>query len=144
MFQQVRHSGMECSQYSHIVAIYKLRMDSNGSSICSVIIERVIAARNGPMQWGDPDYFVGPISGRFVYEDNVVHLSRRIGNVFGFSESQFLLVMEENNLLYIVGGSHRLQVVAGIVPVRSIPYKVVNLRNLSKHPNFKVSLLNHC
>ena len=116
-------------------------MTFNVTDLCKIIKERVIKARNSNTRWGDPDYFVGPVSGRFVCEDNVVHLARKIGNVFGFSESQYLLVMEENDLLYVVGGSHRLQVVVGVIPVRRIPYKVVNLHNLSE--NFKVSVYEH-
>ena len=116
-------------------------MTFNVTDLCKIIKERVIKARNSNTRWGDPDYFVGPVSVRFVCENNVVHLARKIGNVFGFSESQYLLVMEENDLLYVVGGSHRLQVVVGVIPVKRIPYKVVNLHNLSE--NFKVSVYEH-
>lgn len=105
-------------------------MVSNMESMCIEIAKRVREARESTTFFFDPDVLCGPIAGRYVTLNGVLKLITLIADVMGFDSSHYLLVVEYEELFAVAGGSHRLQVVVGSIPVRRVPVKVINLDGL--------------
>lgn len=104
--------------------------------------ERVRAARLRPTKYADPDMFIGPITGRYTLRKSVIELCDRIFSVFGFNDLFCLLVVEVDYLKLVLGGSHRLQAVIGVVPVRRIPYKVIDISGIPHLTETTASIYN--
>lgn len=86
---------------------------------------------------------VGPICGRYVGAHQTRELCESISHPLGFSRLQYLLVVKEDESLFTIGGSHRLQVVCGIFPVRRVPHKVVDIEHLQDNDGQALSVKTH-
>ncbi len=112
-------------------------------SFCVALTNRIEEARMGDTFFADPDILCGPVAGRSVTLDGVLNLCKEIGHVKGFESLHYFLVVEEDCLYYVVGGSHRLQVVGGIIPVRRVPIKIINIQGLPHYIAGGVSVKEH-
>lgn len=118
---------------------------SQGTSVRDhkLLEQRVREARAGPTVYYDPDMLVGPVAGRFVGKPTVQQLIHRIGTVLGFDDLFAVLIVIEDGLGYVVGGSHRLQAVVGCVPVSRIPTKVIDVSGIVLEDGNFVSMKTH-
>lgn len=82
-------------------------------------------------KWADPDLLVGPIGGRFVNETDTLMICESIKNHSGYENHIPLLVVSQDGLLYVAGGSHRMQAVTGVIPVAHVPYQEIDLSHIS-------------
>lgn len=95
------------------------------TSVNECLEKAVSEARAGPTLFADPDFFVGPVGGRYVTMLNTYTVASQISHAGGVKTEFFILAVEQGDLLYVVGGSHRLQVVCGMFPAQRLPYKKI-------------------
>lgn len=120
------------SRLINTIEIMPLKKTDNDDLRFSSMMNAVIDARmDSQYFWADPDSLVGPIGGRFVNEGDAKHICDNIQNPSGYETHHPLLVVREGGLMYVAGGSHRMQAVCGVIPVDYVPCQIIDVSGIS-------------